>query len=152
MHLGRVIGTVVADRKYEGLEGKKLLVVQPLDHRREPTGEAIVSVDTAQAGPGDFVYLTVSREAALALDPWFVPVDSAIVGIVDQLDADDAVGRRRAMQQVLAQPATTQVDATVAPLPAIAPVDSKFGEGDGATLVDSRRPDLGGGGGGESEG
>ena len=26
MYLGRVIGTVVAARKYEGLEGKKLLV------------------------------------------------------------------------------------------------------------------------------
>jgi ethanolamine utilization protein EutN len=98
MHLGRVIGTVVADRKYEGLEGKKLLVVQPLDHRREPSGPAIVSVDTVRAGPGELVYLTVSREAALALDPWFVPVDSAIVGIVDQLEADDDAGQRRAAQ------------------------------------------------------
>ena len=38
------------------------------------------------AGPGDLVYLVGSREAALALDPWFVPVDSAIVGIVDDVD------------------------------------------------------------------
>ena len=36
-----------------------------------------------QAGPGDLVYLVGSREAALACDPWFVPVDAAIVGIVD---------------------------------------------------------------------
>jgi len=33
------------------------------------------------------VYLVGSREAALALDPWFVPVDAAIVGIVDGIDA-----------------------------------------------------------------
>ena len=87
MYLGQVIGTVVAERKYAGLEGKKLLVVQPLDHRRRPTGEPQVAVDTVRAGPGELVYLVGSREAALACDPWFVPVDAAIVGIVDQLDA-----------------------------------------------------------------
>jgi ethanolamine utilization protein EutN len=87
MYLGRVIGTVVAERKYDGLEGKKLLVVQPLDHQHRPTGEPQVAVDTVRAGPGELVYLVGSREAALACDPWFVPVDAAIVGIVDQLDA-----------------------------------------------------------------
>jgi ethanolamine utilization protein EutN len=87
MYLGQVIGTVVAERKYTGLEGTKLLVVQPLDHRRQPNGEPQVAVDTVRAGPHDFVYLVGSREAALACDPWFVPVDAAIVGIVDELDA-----------------------------------------------------------------
>jgi ethanolamine utilization protein EutN len=87
MYLGQVIGTVVADRTYDGLEGQKLLIVQPLDHRHQPTGEPQVAVDTVRAGPGDLVYLVGSREAALACDPWFVPVDAAIVGIVDQLDA-----------------------------------------------------------------
>jgi ethanolamine utilization protein EutN len=88
VYLGRVIGTVVATRKYEGLEGAKLLVVAPLNHRMEAAGEPQVAVDTVRAGRGDLVYLVGSREAALALDPWFVPVDAAIVGIVDQLDAD----------------------------------------------------------------
>jgi ethanolamine utilization protein EutN len=87
MYLGRVIGTVVATIKYEGLEGKKLLIVQPLTHRLEPAGEPHAAVDTVQAGPGELVWLVGSREAALALDPWFVPVDAAIVGIVDQLAA-----------------------------------------------------------------
>ena len=87
MYLGQVIGTVVCERKYEGLEGKKLLIVQPLDHRRRPTGEPQVAVDTVRAGPRDLVYLVGSREAALACDPWFVPVDAAIVGIIDQLDS-----------------------------------------------------------------
>ena len=40
-----------------------------------------------QAGRGDLVWLVASREAALALEPWFVPVDAAIVGIVDDIDA-----------------------------------------------------------------
>jgi ethanolamine utilization protein EutN len=87
MQLGRVIGTVVATRKYEGLEGAKLLLVLPLDHAQAPTGEPLVAVDTVQAGQGDLVYLVASREAALALTPWFVPVDSAIVGIVDEVAA-----------------------------------------------------------------
>lgn len=87
MYLGRVIGTVVATTKYEGLEGKRFLVVQPLDHKQEPSGPPEVAVDTVSASPGTLVYLVGSREAALALDPWFVPVDSAIVGIVDQVGA-----------------------------------------------------------------
>ena len=87
MHLAQVIGTVVATRKHAGLVGYKLLVVQPLDHRRAPVGEPHVAVDVVRAGPGDLVYLVGSREAALAIDPYFVPVDSAIVGIVDRVDA-----------------------------------------------------------------
>ncbi len=86
MYLGRVIGTVVASVKYEGLEGRKLLVVQPLDHQQKPTVPTEVAVDTVQAGPGELVFLVGSREAALALSPSFVPVDAAIVGIVDDVD------------------------------------------------------------------
>jgi len=87
MYLGRVIGTVVATRRVKGLEGARFLVVQPLDHRQKPVGPVEVAVDRASASPGTLVFLEGSREAALACDPWFVPVDSAIVGIVDQVDA-----------------------------------------------------------------
>ena len=83
MYLGIVKGTVVADRKASGLEGKKILLVQPVDEHRRPNGDLQAAVDTVQAGDGDLVYLVGSREAALACDPWFVPVDAAIVGIVD---------------------------------------------------------------------
>jgi ethanolamine utilization protein EutN len=40
------------------------------------------------AGPGELIYYEASREAALALDPWFVPVDHAIVGIVDGVERE----------------------------------------------------------------
>jgi ethanolamine utilization protein EutN len=86
MYLGRVIGSVVATRKCEGLEGKKLLLVTPLNHKLERVGDDQVAVDTVRAGRGDLVYLVGSREAALALDPWFVPVDAAIVGVVDDVN------------------------------------------------------------------
>ena len=85
MYLGKVIGTVVAERKVAGLTGSKLLLVQPVDDQLVDSGPIEVAVDTVRAGDGDLVYLVGSREAALALDPWFVPVDAAIVGIVDQL-------------------------------------------------------------------
>src|SRR4051794_26256081 len=92
MYLGIVKGTVVAQVKAAGLEGKKLLLVQPVDEHGAPVGDVQAAVDTVQAGDGDLVYLVGSREAALACDPWFVPVDAAIVGIVDGIDAAIAPG------------------------------------------------------------
>jgi ethanolamine utilization protein EutN len=87
MLLGRVIGSVVACEVYKGLEGTPLLLVQPLDTAQQPSGRIVVAADaTRMAGPGELVYFEGGREAALALDPWFVPVDHAIVGIVDAID------------------------------------------------------------------
>lgn len=87
MQFARVIGTLVATQKAEGLEGVKLLVVQPLDKYLQPQGEPAIAADgTAQAGPGELVFVIYSREAALALPEWFVPVDLAIAGIVDETD------------------------------------------------------------------
>lgn len=85
MYLGQVVGTVVAQTRSEGLQGQKLLLVQPLDHQRHPAGALEVAVDTVRAGTGDLVFLVGSREAALALEESFVPVDAAIVGIVDSV-------------------------------------------------------------------
>lgn len=87
MHLARVTGTVVASVKYEGLEGIKLLIVQPLDKHGEPKGRQVVAADgVAMAGPGELVYIVGSREAAQALPETFVPVDHAVVGIVDAVE------------------------------------------------------------------
>jgi ethanolamine utilization protein EutN len=87
MQFAKVIGTLVATRKVEGLEGVKLLVVQPLDKHQQPVGEPVIAADgTAQAGPGELVFAIGIREAALTLPEWFVPVDYAIVGIVDEVD------------------------------------------------------------------
>ena len=93
MYLGRVVGTVVASTKYEGLSGQKLLLVQPLDEQQAPSGPLEVAVDTVRAGPGELVFLVGSREAALALDESFVPVDAAIVGIVDHVGVAARAGK-----------------------------------------------------------
>jgi ethanolamine utilization protein EutN len=87
MQLGRVTGTVVASTKVAGLEGIKLLVVQPLDRHQRPTGTTIVAADAVHmAGPGELVYFVAAREAAQAMPDTFVPVDHAIVGIVDAVE------------------------------------------------------------------
>jgi microcompartment protein CcmK/EutM len=87
MLLGRVIGTLVPSRVYEGLEGVPMLWVQPLTKEGAAVGLPLVCADsTRMAGPGELIYYESSREAALALDPWFVPADDAIVGIVDGVD------------------------------------------------------------------
>lgn len=87
MILARVIGTVVATIKYKGLEGVKFLLVQPLDKQLQPKGEPVVAADAvAMAGVGELVYVIGGREAALALREKFVPVDHAIVGIVDAVE------------------------------------------------------------------
>jgi ethanolamine utilization protein EutN len=94
MKLARVHGTVVATRKYEGLEAVKFLVVQPLDEDLKPVGRPQIAADaTAQAGPGELVLVVGSREAAQAMPIVFVPVDLAITGIVDAVDMER--GQRR---------------------------------------------------------
>ena len=90
MQLGRVIGTVVATVKADGLEGVRMLVVQPLDKRREPVGSPLIAADAVHmAGPGELVYVVAAREAAVAMPDPFVPVDHAIVGIVDAVTLDE---------------------------------------------------------------
>ena len=89
MKFARVMGTVVATHKYEGLEGVKFLVVQLLDEELQPQGRPTIAADaTAQAGPGELVFVVGSREAAQAMPEVFVPVDLAITGIVDEVDVE----------------------------------------------------------------
>ncbi len=86
MQLARVLGSVVATEKAPGLEGVRFLVIQPLDKKQRPSGGTVVAADAVHmAGPDELVYFVSSREAAEALPERFVPVDHAVVGIVDQV-------------------------------------------------------------------
>ncbi len=89
MLLGRVIGTVTPCVVYTGLEGVPMLLVHPLDRTGKRTGKPVVAADSTKvAGPGELVLYEGGREAALALDPWFVPVDHTIIGIVDHVSRE----------------------------------------------------------------
>ena len=94
MLLGRVVGQVVPCVVTPGLEGVPMLIVQPLDKSLQPEGRTLVAADsTRMAGPGELVSYEGGREAAMALDPWFVPVDHAIIAIVDGVDIANGGGR-----------------------------------------------------------
>jgi microcompartment protein CcmK/EutM len=84
MQLGRVIGRVVCTIKDKSLEGKTLLLVQPLDRNGRDRGKTLVAVDAVGAGAGETIYWCRGKEAAM---PWKpdqeVPTEASIVGIVD---------------------------------------------------------------------
>ncbi|MGD8628472.1 MAG: EutN/CcmL family microcompartment protein [bacterium] len=86
MHIARVIGTVVATKKIEQLEGSKLLILQPMSPEGEVKGSPLVSLDTVGVGPGDIVYYVRGREAAHTVGDKFNPADAAVMGIVDKVD------------------------------------------------------------------
>jgi ethanolamine utilization protein EutN len=85
VHLGRVLGTVVATVKVPSLHAQRLLVVAPYTYAREPDGDPFVAVDLVRAGRGEWVVYVKGREAANALDDKFNPADRAILGIVDEI-------------------------------------------------------------------
>jgi ethanolamine utilization protein EutN len=88
MKLGRVIGSVMCTQKVDSFRGIKLLLLQPVNEKLEPRGEALIACDAVQAGPGDLVLWEGGREAALALENWYNPSDATILGIVDHVDAE----------------------------------------------------------------
>ena len=88
MKLGKVIGRVISTRKIASFEGLKLLLVQPLDENRNPSGDAFVAADTIQSGVGELIYYVTSKEAGRVLVNTMNPVDAAIMGIVDELYID----------------------------------------------------------------
>jgi ethanolamine utilization protein EutN len=81
------MGTVVATTIHEGLEGTRLLIVQPLDRHLKRRGRPVVAADGVNmAAPGDLVSMVASREASLALAGPPGPVDHAILAIVDAVE------------------------------------------------------------------
>ncbi len=89
MQLAKVIGRVIATVKSPGLEGSKILMIQPLTDDLKPAGKPIAAIDSAQAGYNDLVHWISAREATLTLPVTFVPVDAAITGIIDDVNQED---------------------------------------------------------------
>jgi len=93
MLLARVVGTVVATRKDERLLGKKLLVCRPVNPEGEAEGPYFVAVDTVGAGSHEMVLVVSGSSARMAANFKESPVDSAIVGIVDEVRMDSNESR-----------------------------------------------------------
>ncbi len=89
MILAKVVGTVVATRKDERLVGQKLLLAQPIGPDGKAKGNHLVAVDTVDAGSGDKVLIVSGSSARMAADLKDLPVDAAIVGIVDNVEVTE---------------------------------------------------------------
>ncbi|KAA3607458.1 MAG: hypothetical protein DWQ06_00015 [Calditrichaeota bacterium] len=88
MIIAKVVGSVVSTIKNDNLEGKKLMIVQPIGLENEkPQGKEMIAIDIVSAGIDDIVL--VNREGGSArvyLNNKNIPVQAVIVGVVDKVD------------------------------------------------------------------
>jgi microcompartment protein CcmK/EutM len=92
MILARVAGTVVATRKDPRLEGKKLLILKPVSPDGKPEAGYVVAVDTVGAGGRELVLAVSGSSARMAEGCKDRPVDTVVVGIVDDISLDKPLG------------------------------------------------------------
>ena len=90
MLLARVVGTVVATRKDPRLEGKKLLVLRHVSPEGGDLSGYVIAIDTVGAGYREKVIAVSGSSARMASGMKDAPVDTAIIGIVDELELDGA--------------------------------------------------------------
>ena len=87
MIIGRVVGNVVASQKQASHEGKKILLVQPLDLEDQPDGDVFVALDAVGAGVGDRVLAVQEGFSAMtSVGHVESPIDAAVIGIVDLVE------------------------------------------------------------------
>ncbi len=82
---GKVIGNLYATQKDRGLEGKKLLIVQPIGKDGSFKGRALIAVDSIGSGYDEEVILVRGKEAAFPFLPTEVPTDLGVIGIIDSV-------------------------------------------------------------------
>lgn len=87
MRIGTVVGNIWATRKEEGLQGLKLLIIQPKNVDGQFSHEQIVAADRIGAGVGDEVILTMGSAAVRSFSTTTIcPIDAIVVGIIDGTD------------------------------------------------------------------
>lgn len=94
MFVGEVIGNAWGTRKHESLEGKRLLLVRPIDPMTEkPLGDAQLALDGGVgSGPGSIVLvLDEGGSARGILKDEAAPVRAVICGIVDSVSSGGKV-------------------------------------------------------------
>ncbi len=91
MLIGKVVGTVVATRKEEELDGLKLLLVRGQDLDGNLTPSLVVAVDAVGAGVGEVVLYASGSSARQTRVTKDRPVDATIMAIVDQIEVGGAL-------------------------------------------------------------
>jgi ethanolamine utilization protein EutN len=85
--IARVVGTVVATQKQASHEGKKILLIQPLDLEDQPFGDVVVALDSVDAGVGDRVLAVQEGFSAMtSVGHVESPIDAAIIGVIDAVE------------------------------------------------------------------
>ncbi len=87
MIVARVVGNVVASQKQAAHEGKKILLLQPLDLEGQPMGDVFVALDAVDAGVGDRVLAVQEGFSAMtSVGHVESPIDAAVIGVVDLVE------------------------------------------------------------------
>lgn len=89
MQMAKVIGMVTSTAKVKDLKGVSLLVIQPINSKKEAIGTPIVAGDNYGAGVGEYVFYSKSKEGAMNLPIPTACVDAGICGIVDSFYIKD---------------------------------------------------------------
>jgi ethanolamine utilization protein EutN len=89
MLIARVVGELVSTQKHPSHEGRKALIVQPLDLDGSDRGDAVIAFDAVDAGVGDRVLLATEGFSAMtAVGRPQSPIDMAVIGVIDRVDLD----------------------------------------------------------------
>ena len=87
MIIARVVGNVIATQKEQSHEGKKILLIQPLDLEDQPSGDVFVALDSVDAGIGDRVLAVQEGFSAMtSVGHTESPIDAAVVGVIDLVE------------------------------------------------------------------
>ncbi|MFO7907743.1 MAG: EutN/CcmL family microcompartment protein [Planctomycetota bacterium] len=101
MFVAKVTGALVSTQKVQSIVGYKLLIVEPyrIDaetrDRLVTTGRTFVAIDMLGAGVGDFVLVSQGSSARLTPETKNMPIDTLIVGMVDQVHVGHAAVYQR---------------------------------------------------------
>ena len=92
MILARVLGNVVATQKNVRYQSARIMLVQPINPDGSARGLTLLALDSVDAGEGDVVIVVQEGWAAstAATGEQGAAIDSAIVGIVDEIDVTRA--------------------------------------------------------------
>jgi microcompartment protein CcmK/EutM len=91
MLIGKVVGTLVATRKTETMEGLKFLVVKQVDLEGREAGEYVIAADAVQAGIGDYVLYAKGSSARQTVQTDRRPCDGVVMAVVDTWDVHGEV-------------------------------------------------------------
>jgi len=100
MLIARVIGELVSTHKHASHQGRKALVVQPLELDGSNRGDPVIALDAVDAGVGDRVLLVTEGFSAMtSVGRPESPIDMAVVGVIDRLDLDGSAAPAPARNQ-----------------------------------------------------